>query len=77
MVPASARGESALPKHFELASPGEGLGAVSGVELAVDVAHVGLDSAHRYEEIFGYLGVRLARGKKVEHLKFPLAQGIF
>src|SRR5918997_2676263 len=68
---------TALLEQLQLARSGDGFGAVSGVELAIDVSRVGLDRAHRYEEIFGYLGVRLARGKKVEHLKLSLAQGIF
>ena len=53
----SKEGESVLLKHFELASPGEGLGAVAGVELPVDVARVRLHRAHGDKEIPGNLRV--------------------
>ena len=39
--------ESLMRDQAELARPGESFGAVSGAELAVDVACVALDGAHR------------------------------
>src|SRR5215210_2624434 len=43
-----------LQNQPELARSGDGLGAVPCAELAVDVACVALDGAHRDEEISGY-----------------------
>src|SRR4029453_5099104 len=63
-----------LRQQFEISCPGEGLGAVPGAQLPVDVARVALDGAHRDIEVAGDLGVGPARGEDGEYLKLSLAQ---
>jgi hypothetical protein len=71
------RVESVLPKHVELAGPSEGLGTVRDLELAVDVARVGLDGAHGDEEILGDLRIGSARSEQAQHLELALTQRFF
>src|SRR5215210_6206767 len=75
-VPGQGWVESSLREHSMLASPGEGFGAVACVELAVDVARVGLDRAHGDEEVSGDLRVGPAGGEQAQHLDLALAQWI-
>ena len=69
--------ESVLLKHFEVASPGEGFGAVCGVELPVDIARVRLHRAHGDKEIPGNLRVGPARGEEAQHFELTLGQRFF
>lgn len=67
------RRESALWKKLQLVCPSEGLGTILGVELAVDVACVGLDRAYGHEEFASDLRVGAARGQKCQHLQLASA----
>jgi hypothetical protein len=66
--------ECRLTQQVQLAGPGDGLGAVGGPELAVDVVDVRLDRAHRDEEVFGDLGVGPTGGQECKDLQLPFAQ---
>jgi hypothetical protein len=46
-----------LTQQVQISRPGDGLGAVGGLKLAVDIIDVGLDCTHRDEEVSGDLGV--------------------
>ena len=56
---------------------GDGLGAVSDSQLAIDVARVLLDGGQRHVELPGDLLVRHALGDKLEHLQLALAQRLY
>ena len=61
-------------EEAHLCSTGHRLGAAASPQLAVEVVYVGLDGAHRDEELTGYLLVGVAGGDEREHLQLPLAQ---
>jgi 23S rRNA (guanine745-N1)-methyltransferase len=57
-----------LAQQAHLPGLAYGLGAVRGVELAVDVIYMRLDRAEGDEEVAGDLGVGSARGEQGQHL---------
>ena len=55
--------------------PRQCLGAVVGVELAIEVVNVGLDGALGDEQLFGDLPIGPTGGYEGQHLALALTQG--
>ena len=63
----------AVLEETHLSGTGHRLGAAASPQLAVEVVNVGLDRAHRDEELTVDLIVGIAGSDEREHLELPLA----